>query len=70
MNKIAAVNYYHYTRDGLHYIELEMINYKNGVTTWKRYSNKSKQKVYAIAKTQETKFYNRLNKIYGGKNNG
>lgn len=68
MKKDIEFNYYYYVDfDGMYIIEVEIVNHKNNQVAWKLYKSTTREKVVAIAKTQETKLLNRFYKIYGGK---
>lgn len=69
MENIATTKWYYYIdmNTGKPTIEIEYINKLTGVTVWKLYQAATKEKVKAIAKAQETKFFNRVNRVYNNR---
>lgn len=65
MEKIIEINFYHYIDfENMHTVEMEIINHKDKMTTWKIYKAKTREKVVAIAKAQETRIMNKAMKAY------
>lgn len=65
MEKDFAVKWYYYKDfDGFHVMELEFINNITHESFWKMYKNKNRDKLNAICKAQETKFFNKLAMVF------